>query len=488
MIQQSRFVEITPTEVPSASVQQWIVLACGETISPSLPDSLQPVVENAFANRFAKGKAEETVSIVHEESLIVVAGMGERESIASIRSWGEAVHQALSASPIQRDKPVAILVPDDEPSVVRSIVDGCVLGQYQWKKYLSSSTTDDVLRIELITRHRGVVDQAHTIAHGVNFARDCANENADVAIGDVLADTILKLTENDPRCEVVSFGRAELEQHGLHLHLAVNQGSDKEPRLVIVRYSGGAASDPYTALVGKGITYDTGGLNLKPTGGIESMRMDMSGSAAIMGTLSNVLALQPDCNLLFVCGFAENAIGPRAYKPGDVIPSYAGLSVEILNTDAEGRLVLADACAYVVRNYQPQSLVTIATLTGAVVMALGYEHTGLMATDDNLADDLLQSASESDDWAWRLPIYPQLQSHVKSQIADIKNTGIARAAGTISAGEFIRQFAQKFDPDLKWAHLDIAGTAKPKEPVSYFASGATGAGVRLLTEFCLRKS
>jgi len=180
---------------------------------------------------------------------------------------------------------------------------------------------------------------------------------------------------------------------------------------------------------------------------------------------------------------AENAIGPKAYKPGDVVISYCGKSVEILNTDAEGRLVLADALSYMARNYKPEAIIDIATLTGAVVVALGYEYTGLMSTDDDLAIRLLAAAETTDDRAWRLPIYPELQEHVKSQFADIKNVGLPSCAGSISGGEFLRQFAQCDSETQKWAHLDIGGTGTLEKDLAYFKIGATGAGVRLFTEF-----
>jgi leucyl aminopeptidase len=264
------------------------------------------------------------------------------------------------------------------------------------------------------------------------------------------------------------------------LHLGVNKGSRNEPKLIIVKYSGGSKNEPYTAVIGKGITFDTGGLNLKPTGYIETMRTDMSGTAATIGILKNVLALSIKKNIVFAMALAENAIGSGSFKPGDVLRSYNGRTVEIDNTDAEGRLVLADAISYVVRNYKPKTIIDLATLTGACVVALGYDYSGLMSNNDELAKKLLISAQETDDRAWQLPIYPELKDHVKSQIADIKNTGLKGAAGALSAGEFLRQFIE----DAKWAHLDIAGTAFVKEGNRfYFGHGATGAGVRLVTDF-----
>jgi leucyl aminopeptidase len=265
--------------------------------------------------------------------------------------------------------------------------------------------------------------------------------------------------------------------------LAVNQGSAKEPRLVIVKYTGAGRKEPYTAFIGKGITYDTGGLNLKPSGSMETMRSDMSGAAAVWAVLKAVLALKPRKNLVFAAGMAENAIDANAYKPGDVLTSYSGKTVEVGNTDAEGRLVLADVISYVVKNYKPAKLIDLATLTGACVVALGNDYAGLLSNNDDLARDLLLSAKETDDRLWQLPMYPEYKDTIKSKIADIFNISTVRgSAGTICGAEFLSRFVEK----TPWAHLDIAGTAfVDGDSRWYYAHGATGFGVRLLSHYIL---
>ena len=214
---------------------------------------------------------------------------------------------------------------------------------------------------------------------------------------------------------------------------------------------------------------------------METMRTDMSGAAAVAGTMKNVLNFSLKRNIFFVFVLAENAIGSGAFKPGDVFRSYSGKTVEIANTDAEGRLILADAISYVIRNYKPSSIVDIATLTGACVVALGHDYTGLMSNDDELSRCLVRSSNETDDRVWRLPVYKELKDAVKSQIADIKNLGFSKgAAGALTGAEFLHQFVG----DTKWAHLDIAGTAfVENQERFYFGHGATGAGVRLLTHY-----
>ena len=273
-----------------------------------------------------------------------------------------------------------------------------------------------------------------------------------------------------------------MQAKGLNLHLAVNQSSNKEPKLVIVKYAGGKKEEGYTAIIGKGVTFDTGGLNLKPSGSIETMKIDMAGAAAVCGILKNTLALGIQKNLLFVLGIAENSIGSAAYKPGDVITGYAGKSVEIGNTDAEGRLVLADAFAYVVKNYKPTKMIDLATLTGACVVALGFDYTGLFSNDDELARDLENAAKETDDRAWRLPVYPEMKEYIKSPIADLKNTSNVKGGGACTAATFLQQFTE----GTTWAHLDIAGSSfVDGSNRMYFTHGATGSGVRLVTEYLL---
>jgi leucyl aminopeptidase len=313
------------------------------------------------------------------------------------------------------------------------------------------------------------------------LARDLVNDNADVVNSAFLEKTIKEIVKGIKNVSIEILNKKELKSKGLGLHLAVNQGSKNEPKLIIVKYKGNAQSKDYTALVGKGMTFDTGGLNLKPTGAIETMKMDMGGAAAVIGTLKNIVTLKPKKNVLFACGIAENVTGSLSYKPGDVITGYAGKSVEVANTDAEGRLVLADAISYLVKNYKPERIIDIATLTGACIVALGYEYTGLVTTDDDFSRKLVHASNATDDRVWRLPSYPELKDAVKSQIADIRNLGLPKgAAGTLTAAEFLRQFTE----GTTWAHLDIAGTSYVDNGGrAYFGHGATGASVRLLTYY-----
>jgi leucyl aminopeptidase len=264
------------------------------------------------------------------------------------------------------------------------------------------------------------------------------------------------------------------------LLLAVNRGSMRDPAFILVEYRGNPGSSDVTALVGKGITFDTGGLNLKPTGSMETMKDDMSGAAAVLGAIRAAAALKLKVNILGAIPTTENSIGSKAYKPGDVYRSYSGKTVEIANTDAEGRLVLADALAYVQKHYKPSRIVDFATLTGAVVIALGEEASALFCNDEGFAAKLMDAGSRSAERLWRMPLYPEYKELMKSTIADLKNSG-GRAGGLCTSAAFLSYFVK----DVPWAHLDIAGTAFLSSPKHYHTTNATGVGVRMLVEFFL---
>jgi len=421
--------------------------------------------------------------------LILLVGLGKASEISatSLRVNGR---KAIFSAFLKKVAEIEILPHEDKESTIQAILEGITIGGYRWKKYLTKSKEDTTIEIEdkkifIVASPKKSYEEAIVICEGVNLARDLINDNADTVTSDFIEDTIKKITSGHKNITLEILNRKELESKGLNLHLAVNQASPKEPKLIIMKYQGASARDAYTALVGKGITFDTGGLNIKPTGSMETMRSDMSGAAAVVGVVKNALALKIKRNIIFACALAENAIGPKGYKPGDVIKSYSGKTVEIGNTDAEGRLVLADAIAYLVKNYKPAAIIDIATLTGACVIALGHDYSGLVSSDDKLAEELLRFAEDTDDRSWRLPIYPEIKEYVKSKIADIKNVGIPKgAAGALTAAEFLHQFAG----ETPWAHFDIAGTAFVEgSDRMYFGYGATGAGVRLLTQY-LRKA
>lgn len=379
---------------------------------------------------------------------------------------------------------LSVVCPEGEKFHV-PITEGILLANYVFTALKADTLKDDrsrplqkVCLIGLNQTAFAACKRAHTIVDSVNFARDLVNGNADDVTPQMLSKTAVELSRNNAHLKATILGKKELTKAGMHLLLAVAQGAARDPALICLEYRGNPASKKQTALVGKGITYDTGGLNLKPTGSMETMKCDMSGAAAVLGTLRAAAALKLPVNIIGVVASAENAIGPASYKPGDVYSSYSGKTVEITNTDAEGRLVLADAISYVQDHFKPTQIIDLATLTGGIVIALGEEASGLFATDDRLANMLEKAGEKTFERVWRFPLYPEYKEALKSPIADLKNSA-DRKASSITGATFIQAFVKK----VPWAHLDIAGTAYLSAPRHYHCTPATGVGVRLLIEF-----
>ncbi|MBF0504472.1 MAG: leucyl aminopeptidase [Candidatus Omnitrophica bacterium] len=426
----------------------------------------------------------EIFPILDGSRTLLFIGLGKEVSL-SLTDLRIQVRKALLSAYLKKAKSVEIIPHNHDKAVICAIIEGVMIGAYVWDKYKSKDKEDPTIRPKQVTiASEGRKEFAQTVitAEGVNLCRDLANDNADVVTSVYLEKKVRGLIKGKKNIYLEILNRKELKAKGLFLHLAVNQGSNKEPKLIIVRYNGAKKSESYTAIIGKGLTFDSGGLNLKPTGSIETMKIDMSGAAAVCGILRNVLNLGIKKNLLFVLAVAENSIGPASYKPGDVLVGYAGKSVEIGNTDAEGRLVLADAFAYIVRNYKPARMIDLATLTGACVVALGFDYSGLFSNNDDLARQLVRASNETDDRVWRLPVYAEARDYIKSLIADLKNISTIKGGGAITAAEFLHQFTG----NTVWAHLDIAGSAYAEgQGRMYFGHGSTGAGVRLLTHYLL---
>lgn len=279
--------------------------------------------------------------------------------------------------------------------------------------------------------------------------------------------------------EISVLGEAEMAALGMGALLGVSQGSVRDAQLLVMKWSGKGAGDPDLALVGKGVTFDTGGISLKPGPGMEDMKWDMGGAGAVAGAMKALALRKAKANVIGVCGLVENMPDGNAQRPGDIVTSMSGQTIEILNTDAEGRLVLCDAITWVQKNHRPKTIVDLATLTGAMIIALGNEHGGLFANDDALAEQLLAAGKSSGDMLWRFPLSDAYNKLIDSPIADMKNVG-PRGAGSITAAQFIQRFVDK---GVRWAHLDIAGMVWADKPGATFDKGATGYGVRLLDRF-----
>ncbi len=320
------------------------------------------------------------------------------------------------------------------------------------------------------------IKQGDALGQGMSLTRDLANLPGNVCTPAYLAKTARSLARGakNMSCKVLS--EADMKKLGMGSLLSVTAGSDQPAHLIVLEYKGAAAGRKPTALVGKGITFDTGGISIKPAAAMDEMKYDMSGAASVLGTFKAIAELQPRQNIVGVIPTCENMPGGSATKPGDIVTSMSGQTIEVLNTDAEGRLILCDALTYAQKFHKPAAIVDIATLTGACVIALGSHHSGLMANSDKLAGKLLAAGRAADDRAWQLPLGKDYEKQLASNFADMANIG-GREAGTITAGCFLGKFTR----DTDWAHLDIAGTAwrggKDK--------GSTGRPVPLLLEFLL---
>ena len=315
------------------------------------------------------------------------------------------------------------------------------------------------------------------VAEGVSLTRELVTEPANIIYPESFVERCRHLTDLGIEIEVLD--EAAMREAGMGSLLSVSAGSAREAQLLVLRWDGtGGTGDPI-AFVGKGVTFDTGGISIKPAAGMEDMKWDMGGAGAVVGAMKALAGRKAKAHVIGVCGLVENMPSGTATRPGDVVTSMSGQTIEVINTDAEGRLVLCDALTWVQRRYSPKTIVDLATLTGAMIIALGHEHGGIFSNSDELADQLLTAGKASGDALWRLPLGDAYDKLIESPIADMKNVG-PRDAGSISAAQFLLRY---IDEGVRWAHLDIAGMVWAAKPGALWDKGATGYGVRLLDRF-----
>ena len=316
------------------------------------------------------------------------------------------------------------------------------------------------------------------VYEGVVLTRELVTEPANVIYPESFVERVRASLEGTG-VEIKVLDRAAMEKLGMGALLGVAQGSVREARLMILKWNGGTKDGQPTAFVGKGVTFDTGGISIKPAAGMEAMKWDMGGAGAVAGALKALALRKAKANVVGICGLVENMPSGTAQRPGDVVTTMSGQTVEVINTDAEGRLVLADAVTYVQRNFKPSTIIDLATLTGAILISLGHEWAGLFSNNNDLANELIQVAEDSGDKLWRMPLGEPFDRLIDSPIADMKNVG-PREGGSITAAQFIQRFIEN---GVKWAHVDMAGKAWTDKPGSTYDKGATGFGVRLLDEY-----
>jgi leucyl aminopeptidase len=315
------------------------------------------------------------------------------------------------------------------------------------------------------------------VVQGVSLTRELVTEPANIIYPETFVERVRESVSGSA-LEVEVLDRAAMEKLGMGALLGVAQGSAREGRLLVLKWNGRGKGQP-VAFVGKGVTFDTGGISIKPAAGMEAMKWDMGGAGAVAGAMKALALRKAKANIVGICGLVENMPGGNAQRPGDVVTSMSGQTVEVINTDAEGRLVLADAVTYVQRNFNPTTIIDLATLTGAILISLGHEWAGLFSNNEELAGKLQQAGEESGDKLWRMPLAESFDRLIDSPIADMKNVG-PREGGSITAAQFIQRFIEN---GVKWAHIDMAGKAWSDKPGSTYDKGATGFGVRLLDQY-----
>ena len=378
----------------------------------------------------------------------------------------------------------------NEENQVEAAVEGVLLGLYKFTPYKTKEIdkTPEVKEFTLIadtpktvTIWKEAAKRAEIIAGAVYLARDLVSAPSNEMTPTIIADRARKMVKARP-IAIKILDEGQMKRLGMNALLGVARGSAEPAKFIIMNYDGGTKGEKPIVLVGKGITFDSGGISIKPSANMDEMKSDMAGGAAVIGAMQAISDLELPLNIVGIVPATENLPGGKAYKPGDILKSLSGTTIEVKNTDAEGRLILADALAYADR-YKPEAIIDLATLTGACIIALGDHLIGMLGTDNELKTMVKEAADATGDYVWELPLWQDYDEMLKSDVADVQNVG-GRAAGTITAGLFLK----KFVGDHPWVHLDIAGPALLAKEKPYIPKGASGAGVRLLVQFLRNRS
>jgi leucyl aminopeptidase len=476
--------------------------SAGEGFLKDLDAAAGGLVRSVLDSEELKGKEGET-AYLHlpagagglKATRLLLVGVGERAEYgrAQVSQFAGLAARALRS----RNVKTVGLVPRPEgvgaALAARTAVEGAILGLFEPDKYRTVDKEERTIeRLVVVVEGadegelREGAEHGRVVGESVNFTRDLANEPGAYMTPTIMAERAQEIA-NQFGLEIDVLDQARMEQEGMGAFLSVARGSDQPPKMMVLKYTPegkGAVEDgeDYLALVGKGITFDTGGISIKPSENMELMKYDMTGGATVLGVMRAIAQLKPPIHVLGVVPATENMPSGKATKPGDVVRAMSGKTIEIINTDAEGRLILADAVSYA-KKLGATRVIDMATLTGAVSVALGDVNTGILGTDQELIDEVIESGREVGEKFWQLPLDKEYTKQIKSDIADIKNVG-GRKAGTITAAAFIKEFAD----GVAWAHLDIAGTAWGDEAKPFRAKGPTGVAVRTLLNFIERAS
>lgn len=489
-----RRTDITAVETPLLALALFEGEEAPAGAAKALDEALAGSLRRLLGRGDVRGRADEALALFPADlpaERVVLVGLGPREDLdAEVlrRAAGTAVRHAEKYGVTS----LCVVVPAeadgglDAATSARAVAEGAGLAAWDYRDLKTVADEDaprsQVAELVLLAEdgEQAEVDAAArtgaVLAAAENLARELAAKPGNVATPTHLAEVAGAIAEGHG-LEITVLDRAAMEEEGMGALLSVAAGSEEEPRLIVLEYRGGRESDAPLVLVGKGVTFDSGGISIKPALKMEEMKYDMSGAAAVLGAMQAIAALELSVTVVGIVPSTENLPSGRAVKPGDVVRSHSGKTIEIINTDAEGRLILADALSYAQR-FQPRAMLDVATLTGAVVIALGHHAVGVMGTDDSLVEEVRAAGERTGERCWPLPLWKAYRKQLDSAVADIQNTG-GRPAGTITAGWFLREFAG----DVPWAHLDVAGTAWKDEAPPYLRKGPTGIPTRLFVEW-----
>ncbi len=477
----------SPNSLSSLTADALLLVLAGEAIDAGLDAKLATPLNDALAHEDLKLKAGSCLYLHRLPGVkaprVVAAAMGG----SGVKAFKAAVLQGLNQLKGMGAQHVVVALvggAELDEQHAEAVVTAAADATYLYRHTKPSAPQPSKLAKLTLVCSKGQAKavqaglvRGQAVSAGVTLARDLANRPGNHCTPSYLAEQAKKLGKaHDLKVDVLD--RKEIEKLGMGAFLAVAQGSHEPPRFIVARYNGAAKTQAPVVLVGKGITFDTGGISIKPAAEMDEMKFDMGGAASVLGTLRAVAELKPKLNLVVIVPTCENMPDGRAIKPGDVVTSMSGQTIEILNTDAEGRLILCDALTYAER-FKPAVVIDVATLTGACVVALGKLNSGLFSPDDALAGELLAASQAALDPAWRMPLDEEYAEGLKSNFADMGNVG-GREGGAITAALFLKKFTAKY----RWAHLDIAGTAWK----SGAAKGSTGRPVALLTHFVLSQA
>ncbi|MCL5062723.1 MAG: leucyl aminopeptidase [Nitrospiraceae bacterium] len=467
-----------------------LILPFFEDYSPDIYSDLDSIIggliRRIINSKEFTGKQNQS-SLLHVRNInsdrILLIGLGKQSEITSDR-MRQAGGRAFSSLRETGVKDIAVssklfehlpksFIASQKPAFY--FIEGGLLSLYKFEKYRKSENNKEIKTATILGSDKDIaLKWLQTVVNAVNFAKDLINTPSNDMTPAVLSDLAKSISGKKVKVKVLE--RKDIEKEGMGAYLSVSKGSAEPPKFIVVEYKGGKG-DPL-ALVGKSITFDSGGISLKPAEGMEKMKYDMSGGASVLAVIKAVSELDLAVNIVGILPATENLPGGSASKPGDIVKSITGKTIEIINTDAEGRLALADAMGYAIKYYKPKAVIDIATLTGACSVALGSEAIAIMGNNTELMGKLKKASEETYERAWQMPLYEEYKDYIKSDAADIKNSG-GKNGSLVTAGYFLKEFAG----DTPWVHLDIAGTAWNDKDKPYMPKGATAIGVRLLLTF-----